>query len=143
MARGIFRKFDELGRITIPKEYRTAIGAGEKNRLGMYLDKDIIHLFLVEDDFIGFSRNLDELGRWTVPIEVRRTLNCGEGQEMDIYVDHCEVFEGKRTICIRKIGCSWCDNTHNLIEVKGHVLCHDCAIDVADEIYRKKIVKAI
>ncbi len=138
MAKGIQRKIDELGSITIPKEIRKAMGIKEKDRLGMCFDKDIIQLFVVGSDFVGYSRCLDDLGRWTVPIEIRRTLNCSERQWMDIYVDDSEVFEDTKMICIQKVGCSWCESSSDLIEVNGHVLCEKCAIEVAKEVYRRK-----
>lgn len=136
MARGIIRKLDELGRLTIPKEYRRAIGAKERDRLGMYVDRNILHLLKVDkddDDFIGFARNLDELGRWTLPIELRRTLNCEIGQKMDIYVDNSDLFENTKVICISKPGCHFCNSTVNLIEVKGHSICKECAEEINEE----------
>jgi transcriptional pleiotropic regulator of transition state genes len=138
MARGIERKIDELGRITIPKEYRTAIGIEEKGNLGMYVENNILKLFPADDAFIGFSRNLDELGRWTLPIEIRRSLCCSERQTMDIYVEESSIFSNTKTICIRKAGCSWCDNTNNLINVNGHALCEKCVASVIDEAYKLK-----
>lgn len=142
MARGIVRKIDELGRITIPMEYRKAIGASEKERLGMYVENDILHLFKVDDDFVGFARYLDELGRWTLPIEIRRTLNCDIRQKMDIYIDSSSVFDNTKVICVSKCGCSWCNNTDHLMEVKGHMLCNNCANDVVDEVHKQRSSRA-
>lgn len=142
MVKGIERKIDELGRITIPKEYRAAIGADEKSKLGMYVDNGILHLFKVDDHFIGFARNLDELGRWTLPIEIRRSLNCNVGQKMDIYMDYSDVFDNTKVICIRKLGCSWCDNTDDLIDVNGHALCGKCAAAIVSEVHRIREARA-
>jgi bifunctional DNA-binding transcriptional regulator/antitoxin component of YhaV-PrlF toxin-antitoxin module len=139
MAKGIERKIDELGRITIPKQMRTALGAGEKVKLGMYVKNNILYLFVANDDFVGFARNLDELGRWTIPIETRRSLNCSEGQIMDIYVELSDVFENVKTICISKPGCSWCDSSNNIINIKGHMLCGKCAANVIDEVNKKML----
>jgi bifunctional DNA-binding transcriptional regulator/antitoxin component of YhaV-PrlF toxin-antitoxin module len=142
MSKGLERRIDELGRITIPMEYRKAIGAMEKERLGMYVESNILHLFKVDDDFVGFARCLDELGRWTLPIEIRRTLNCDIRQKMDIYIDSSSVFDNTKVICVSKCGCSWCNNTDHLMEVKGHMLCNNCANDVVDEVHKQRSSRA-
>jgi transcriptional pleiotropic regulator of transition state genes len=142
MARGIVRRIDELGRITIPMEYRKAIGAMEKERLGMYVENNILHLFKVDEDFVGFARCLDELGRWTLPIEIRRTLNCDIRQKMDIYIDSSSVYENTRVICVSKSGCVWCNSTEHLFEVKGHLICNNCAAEVIYEVHRQKSSRA-
>ncbi|MDF2844772.1 MAG: binding protein [Herbinix sp.] len=138
MARGIVRRLDELGRVTLPKEMRKAFGILEKEKIGMHLEGEVIHLFQVDDSFKGFARNLDALGRWTLPIELRRTLNCADGQKMEIYVELVVDgdTESSNHILIRKAGCSWCDNTKDLIEVKGRTICLDCVVDINNEVYK-------
>jgi transcriptional pleiotropic regulator of transition state genes len=116
MAKGIVRKIDELGRITLPMEYRRTFGIGVKSPIGMYIVGGVIHLVKVDDRFRGIARELDELGRLTLPIECRRTLGFGDRQEVDIYVDGEE-------ICIRKEGCFICSSTDVLIEVDGALIC--------------------
>jgi Regulators of stationary/sporulation gene expression len=113
MARGIIRKIDELGRVTIPIEIRRATGINSGIMAELYLEKGIIHLRR------GKGRKLDELGRYTIPIELRRSQGWKDNQELEMYV------EGKE-ICIRKEGCDWCDSTENLITIDGHKLCTAC-----------------
>ena len=71
MAKGIVRKIDELGRITIPMEYRNTIRAEKRQSLGLHHENGILYLFKVGEDFKGFARDLDELGRWMIPSMIR------------------------------------------------------------------------
>ncbi len=140
MAKGIERRIDELGRITIPMEYRRAVGVEDKGRLGMYVENNVLYLFKVDDSFVGFARNVDELGRWTLPIEIRRSLSCNVGQVMDICIESSKIYEGTKEICIRKSGCSWCDNAEVMLEVDGHAICHKCAESVVMAFNRRMSV---
>jgi transcriptional pleiotropic regulator of transition state genes len=131
MAKGIVRKIDELGRITLPMEYRKSFGIGVKSPIGMYIVGGVIHLVKVDDRFRGIAREMDELGRLTLPIECRRTLGLGDRQEVDIYVDGDE-------ICVQKVEkeCVICGSTTHLIEVNGKKICTICvyaAIDMLGE----------
>ncbi len=124
MAKGMVRKIDELGRITIPKEIRKSFEITDKDPLGMWVDNGVIRLSKADDKFRGIARELDELGRLTLPVECRRSMGYEERQKVDIYV------EGEE-ICIRKEGCEWCGCTEHIIEVKGHLMCNTCAGEVA------------
>ncbi len=136
MAKGIVRKIDELGRLTIPMELRKAIEAGKRQSLGMYMENGILFLFKVDSDFKGFTRDLDELGRWTLPSEIRNMLSCEPRQKMDMYIENSHEYEHTKVICIRKIGCTICSNIDNVIEVKGHMFCDECATEIKDELQR-------
>ena len=136
MAKGIVRKLDELGRITIPMEYRNAIGAEKRQTLGMYYENSILYLFKVGEDFKGFTRDLDELGRWTIPSEIRSMFGDKPRQKMDIYIEDSEVYADTKVICIRKIGCMICSGTDKTIEVKGHMFCTKCATEIGDELQK-------
>lgn len=116
MAKGIVRKLDELGRITLPIEVRRRFDLKEGDRLGLQLDGQVIR---ISKHITGMSRPLDELGRITLPIEYRRTLSIGENGQVDTYVDGEE-------ICLQKFGCEWCSNTNDLVEINGHKLCISC-----------------
>lgn len=119
MARGIIRKIDELGRITIPIELRRATGIDSGIMVELYLKKGIIHLRR------GKGRKLDELGRYTIPSELRRSQGWKDDQKLEMYVDGEE-------ICIRKEGCDWCDETENLISVDDHKLCPACVARIKE-----------
>lgn len=133
MAKGIVRKLDELGRITIPKEFRRTYGIQEKDPIGLFVDGDTIYLIKNAEGFHGVIRNLDDLGRYTLPIEVRRTLGYIENQEVDIFIEPLE-----DAICIRKSGdyCKICGSTHDLhpvdIPEKEVKVCKRCAVAVTD-----------
>lgn len=110
MNKGIVRKMDHLGRITIPIEFRRAAGIDAMTPLDLFVEGNVIRLNK------GKGRRLDELGRYTIPMEIRRSNGWGEGQALDVYVEFGEIRIGK-------IGCDWCDNTDDLIEVDDHRLC--------------------
>ena len=123
MSRGIVRKIDELGRITLPIEYRKTFGIKVKEQapIGMYIENSKIHLVRVGDEFRGIARELDELGRLTLPIEIRRSLKFVDRQPVDLYVDGDEIIvvkDGKE--CIR------CGADHELIEDDGDFICRTC-----------------
>lgn len=44
MTKGIVRKLDELGRITLPKELRSTHGINEKDPIDIYIEGDVICL---------------------------------------------------------------------------------------------------
>jgi AbrB family looped-hinge helix DNA binding protein len=140
MAKGIVRKLDELGRITIPKEFRRTYGIEEKDPLGLFVDDDTIYLIKNAEGFHGVVRNLDDLGRYTLPIEVRRTLGYIENQEVDIFIEPLE-----DAICIRKSGdyCKICGSTQDLHSVdipkKEVKVCKCCAVVVADMVFTKEL----
>ncbi|MBH1941674.1 hypothetical protein I5677_12295 [Mobilitalea sibirica] len=121
MAKGIIRKIDELGRITIPIEYRRSTGIEVLEPLDLYFEGNVIHLKK------GKGRKLDELGRYTIPSEIREKFGYQERQPLEIY---CEGDE----ICIRKEGCEWCSSTDDLIKIGEHLLCKKCAYAVVDAV---------
>jgi transcriptional pleiotropic regulator of transition state genes len=75
----------------------------------------------------GKGRGIDELGRYCIPKEIRRRYGWEIGQEM-------EIFEDCGNICIKKVGCEWCDATEDLMEIEGHCLCRKCAFKVVDAV---------
>jgi transcriptional pleiotropic regulator of transition state genes len=129
MSRGIIRKVDELGRITLPMEYRKTFGIAVKEQapIGMYILDGEIHLVKADDKFRGIARNLDELGRLTLPIEVRRSMNFTDRQNVDIYVEYGQII-------VKKVGCEWCSSEEDLMEVNGHCLCRKCTYKVVDAV---------
>jgi transcriptional pleiotropic regulator of transition state genes len=118
MENGIVRKIDELGRITIPIEIRRTADVMNREKLNLSIINGVMR-FSKANGEVAHSRGLDDLGRYTIPKELRKSHKWNIGQEMEIYVDDSE-------ICIRKNGCEWCDNTEDLIEVKGHRICTSC-----------------
>jgi transcriptional pleiotropic regulator of transition state genes len=119
MAKGIVRRLDELGRITVPKEFRTTAGIQPGERVGIELEGTVLHIVRVDKDYIGMDRPVDDLGRITLPIEARRSINCSERERLDIYVENSEIY-------IKKAGCHFCSGTSNLKEFKKTHICGDC-----------------
>jgi bifunctional DNA-binding transcriptional regulator/antitoxin component of YhaV-PrlF toxin-antitoxin module len=124
MAKGIVRKLDHLGRITLPIEYRRSIGVGSLEPLELYVENRVLHLRK------GKGRNIDELGRYCIPKEIRRTNKWADDQTLDIYVENGE-------ICIEKHGeyCAICERTGELFDlypVKKTKICKSCALAVND-----------
>jgi len=129
MARGIVRKIDELGRITLPMEYRRAMDLEPGTFMDLYIEGKVIHLKK------GKGRKLDELGRYTLPIEVRRSLGIAEKDPVDMYMAGEE-------ICVRKNSkeCAICGRTGELFElypVKEVHICKNCALAVTDMVMDK------
>lgn len=125
MVKGIVRKLDDLGRITLPREYRKSLHMRDREEIDMCLDGNIIRAEQAGEKPLGVVRSLDDLGRLTLPREYRRTLGIDTGDKADIYLD-----DGK--ICIQKYGCEWCIETEDLFEFNGHQLCRKCAYAVVD-----------
>lgn len=70
---------------------------------------------------IGIVRHVDELGRIVIPKECRRIMNIENGDPVEFYV------EGSRIILEKyHNSCCFCDNTENLTEFKGQLVCADC-----------------
>lgn len=124
MIKGIVRKLDELGRISIPIEFRRATGVMKGDRLSLYLTDGIIRLSK------GEGRKLDALGRYTIPKEIRNTNGWEVRQALDIYLEDNE-------ICIQSYGCEWCDETEDLIEIYSHKICRKCANSII-EVYKEE-----
>jgi bifunctional DNA-binding transcriptional regulator/antitoxin component of YhaV-PrlF toxin-antitoxin module len=124
MAKGIVRKIDELGRITLPIEIRRRFELKDSDRVGLQLDGQVIR---ISKHITGMSRPLDSLGRIALPIEYRRALGLGERHMLDMYIDDGD-------ICIGKDGCEWCGSGEDLMDINGHCLCRKCAYSVVDTV---------
>lgn len=121
MAKGIVRKLDELGRITLPIEVRRMFELSGGDKVGLSLDGQVIR---VSKTISGMNRPLDHLGRIALPIEYRRTLGLKEKDPIDMYIDNGEIY-------MQKDGCEWCGEINGLIKVLDHKLCTVCATVVA------------
>jgi transcriptional pleiotropic regulator of transition state genes len=123
MIKGIVRKVDELGRITLPKEYRAALDIATCTPMDFYLDGKVIHLIK------GKGRKLDAVGRFTLPMEVRRTLRFEDRELVDMYIVGDE-------ICVKRanISCVMCGSEDETVlhEVNGVLICKNCALAVTD-----------
>ena len=82
-ADGIVRRFDELGRINIPKEIRTKL-FGTK-----YTDGEPMEIFMDKDDIIirKFEENKDDVCEWNgeqsrLVTFTRFTTDCGDNIDL-------------------------------------------------------------
>ena len=132
MVKGIVRRIDHLGRITLPMEYRRSFGieVGENAPIGIYTDNNIIRLHMKKEKFVGIVRDLDELGRLNLPIEIRKTLRFNDHELVDMWI------EGEE-ICIRKeaLQCVICgsEDEPNLMDIEGVLICRECGTKVIDK----------
>ena len=69
----------------------------------------------------GIVRRVDELGRIVLPISLRNRFEITEKDPLEIFI------EGS-SIILRKYEpfCVYCDDTKNLIEFQGKLVCKKC-----------------
>lgn len=123
---GIVRPLDQFGRVTIPIEIRNLA------------DLCLVPLDLsIESGIIvlrkGSGRQMDDKGRYVIPAEIRRINGWATGQKLEIYAEN-------GAICIKKLGCEWCNETENVFEFEAdgttHLLCYKHAGMVADRLLK-------
>lgn len=124
MEKGIVRKIDEMGRITLPIEIRRTFDLKPGDRVGIALDGQALRM---AKDIHGMTRPVDHLGRIALPIEYRRTLGLEEHQKVDMYIEGND-------ICIEKVGCIFCGSSEGLIEVEGIQICRKHALAIHDKV---------
>lgn len=128
--KGIIRRLDYLGRITLPIEYRRTFGIKERDHtpIGIYIKDNVIRLHMNGEKFFGMVRKLDVLGRLTLPIEMRRSLNFDSEELVDMWIEDGE-------ICLRKasLQCVICGdvNEDKLLSVDGVLICRSCGAKIA------------
>ena len=76
----------------------------------------------------GMTRPVDQLGRVVIPKEIRNELNVAEGDRLEIWMDG-------DTVLMRKYEphCVFCEETEDLIEFEGRLICKKCASKIAKE----------
>jgi len=74
----------------------------------------------------GVIRRVDELGRVVIPIEIRNKFGIDEKDQIEIFVDGAN-------IVLKKFepNCIFCNNSRNLIEYKGKLICRKCSSKIA------------
>lgn len=134
MINGIVREIDTLGRLVIPMETRKMLGLVAHPYADMWLDGKIVHIkmasvFSAKGYSKGIVRKLDSLGRICIPKEYRKVLHIENGAAVDMWMDGSE-------ICVQRAeyGCGWCGGINELMEVKGHHICRECAYAVVDAV---------
>lgn len=134
--KGIARRLDQVGRITLPIEYRRTFGVElhENAPVGIYTEGNIIKLHIKPVVFKGMVRCLDELGRLTLPIEIRKSLKFDDLELVDMWVE-------EERICIRKasLQCVICgsEDEQSLMDIDGVLVCRDCGFKVIDKFIKE------
>lgn len=75
----------------------------------------------------GIIRRVDELGRVVIPIELRNKFGIAEKDPIEIYVDGSSIVLKKY-----EPNCIFCNNSKNLSEYKGKLVCDKCLSKLAD-----------
>ena len=75
----------------------------------------------------GIVRNVDELGRVVIPIETRRVLGIAQKDALEIYTEDDRIILHKYE---PDCACIFCGSTANVVEFKGHNICHACLRDL-------------
>ena len=134
MAKGMVKKIDELGRVTVPIEMRRTANISWGDKVGVYVADGALHVVLPRnmEKYVGMDRPFDELGRITIPIEMRRTLNLEIKDKVDVY------FEGEELL-IKKAGCHYCGNQKDLKEYKGYLICPTCGNEIGHAFHSSAI----
>jgi transcriptional pleiotropic regulator of transition state genes len=134
MPKGIVRKMEGNGRISIPIECRKAISAKEREGFELHIVGNVIRLKK------GSGRRLDEVGRYTIPSAVRESLKIGDRELLDIYIEDNE-------ICLRKetFQCVFCgeDDEDKLIKRNGLFACEKCIEELSDFLDRSRYQKVM
>jgi transcriptional pleiotropic regulator of transition state genes len=130
MAQGRVRRLDDLGRLTIPADYREALEIKGGDPVDMRLDNNIIILQPAIKPYKGTKRKLDHLGRITIPIEFRRSIDLDWNEKMDIILNSHEIIIKRDKDKV----CTFCSSEKNLIEKNEKYICETCLI----EMFQKK-----
>lgn len=127
--KGIARKLDYLGRVTLPMEYRKSfeIEVGENAPVGMRLEGNTIELHIKPVVFKGMVRQLDDVGRLTLPKEYRNALGIEDHDLIDMWVEDNFIFI--RRLALQCVICT-SEDEKNLMEVDEVRVCRTCAIKV-------------
>ncbi len=126
---GITRKIDELGRIVIPKEYRSSGGFLPKQVVVIDFVDECIIIKKQENCEINYARKIDSLGRIVIPKEFRDTWDWKEN-------DIVNISKYKSYLLVKKINdsCIFCHKKKKLEMYLKKYICKDCKQELLKEI---------
>ena len=75
----------------------------------------------------GIVRRVDELGRVVIPIEIRNQFGIAVKDPLEIFVD-----EGSIILKKHEESCIFSNNTKNVSEYKGKLVCSKCASELSN-----------
>jgi len=98
--RGMMRRVDSLGRILVPKEYRTELALEKDVRIEISVLEDgmLIRPIYADEEGQGFLvvRRIDNLGRINIPVAARHVLDIAFHDELEIFLLRSGLFIRKK-----------------------------------------------
>lgn len=119
-ATGIVRGMDELGRLTLPKELRTALCLESGTYAEIYLTKEQNRVIIEKTNSEKHvskcaRRKIDKLGRLVIPSSIRNILNIGLNEAIEIFTDGDKMVLRKYTP-----GCIFTGEIKDTVTYKGY-----------------------
>lgn len=131
---GVARKFDELGRVTLPIEMRRTLGMVAGEPVEITCEHSVIKIELRKKESIcGITRCIDPLGRITVPKETRDMLHIGTKDAVMVTING-----GSLLLTPVKHTCVFCGSTKQikLVSKNGMYVCSNCVTDLYQEVLK-------
>lgn len=125
---GIIRKLDELGRIVIPREFRSGKVREGITNIVVFNIKDYV-IVEIKEQSENVTKKIDELGRVLINMEIRNAL---EWREKDLI----EIWSFNNYYILKKVeeSCIFCGTKKQLAEFKTRAICKKCAEEIANKV---------
>lgn len=123
---GIVRKIDNLGRIVLPAELRSALDIRHNTPIEIYTDYYCVILKKQHNEAgilesTKIVRKVDNLGRIVLPVELRSALDFQNESPIEIFTDdNCIILKKYQPSCI------FCGEARDVIEFEGKIICSAC-----------------
>lgn len=128
--KGIVRRLDEVGRLTIPIEIRRTAKINSGDVVGLEINGNIIRIRTDVHNYIGMTRPFDDLGRVVLPKEIRKSLKFNDHELIDMWIEDDEICLRKATLQCVICGC---DDEKELVDVDGVLICRSCGAKFVDK----------
>lgn len=126
-ADGIIRRFDEIGRILIPVEFRIGKVKEGCTNVKLFTLNDYAIIEVLNEEGNKSLKQVDELGRVVINKEIRESLNWNYGDYLEIWnFDKFYILKKSYSKCI------FCGNNENLSKYKGKPICQQCRIEIKE-----------
>lgn len=126
-ADGIIRRFDEIGRILIPVEFRIGKVKEGYTNVKLFTINDYAIIEVLDEEGNKDLKRVDELGRVVLDKKTRESLNWNDG-------DYLEIWNFNKYYILKKSypKCIFCGNQENLSKYKGKLICQQCRIQIKE-----------
>lgn len=126
-AEGIIRKFDELGRIVIPVEFRIGKLKEGYTNVKVFTLNDYAIIEVLDEEENKNLKQVDELGRVVINKAIRESLNWNYGDSIEIWnFDKFYILKKAEPKCV------FCGSKQNLSKYKGKLICQQCGIEIKE-----------